>query len=43
MSPNPGCDHGACVPSARHFTIIASLHPGVNWYPVRAMLVVVFD
>ena len=40
MGSNPGCDHGACVLQQRHFTIIASLHPGV---PVRAELVVVFD
>ena len=26
-------------PSARHLTIIASLHPGVKWVPVRAELV----
>ena len=32
MGSNPGCDHCACVLRARHFTIIASLHPGVNWY-----------
>ena len=26
-------------PWARHLTIIASLHPGVKWVPVRAELV----